>query len=108
MRISSSGVAPLTASGSGVPKPAIKACNVVATSAGGTPGPGQEAEAARFVGQTVTGLTYEAYEPALKQTTRAFFGESARLERVGGPREPFSVRIRTEADGTVEEALARA
>ena len=52
--------------------------------------------------------TYEAYEPALKQTTRAFFGESARLERIGGPREPFSVRIRTEADGTVEEALARA
>ncbi len=29
----------------------------------GTPAPGQEAEAARFVGQTVTGLTYEAFEP---------------------------------------------
>lgn len=29
----------------------------------GTPAPGQEAEAARFAGQTVTGLTYEAFEP---------------------------------------------
>ena len=29
----------------------------------GTPAPGQEAEAARFSGQTVTGLTYEAFEP---------------------------------------------
>ncbi len=29
----------------------------------GTPAPGQEAVAARFAGQTVTGLTYEAYEP---------------------------------------------
>lgn len=29
----------------------------------GTPAPGQEAEAQRFVGQVVTGLTYEAFEP---------------------------------------------
>ena len=29
----------------------------------GTPAPGQEAEAARFTGQTVSGLTYEAFEP---------------------------------------------
>jgi molybdopterin synthase catalytic subunit len=29
----------------------------------GTPAPGQEAEAARFAGQTVSGLTYEAFEP---------------------------------------------
>ena len=29
----------------------------------GTPAPGQEAEAERFAGQTVTGLTYEAFEP---------------------------------------------
>ena len=29
----------------------------------GTPAPGQEAEAARFAGQTVTGLTYECFEP---------------------------------------------
>jgi molybdopterin synthase catalytic subunit len=29
----------------------------------GTPAPGQEAEAARFAGQRVTGLTYEAFEP---------------------------------------------
>jgi molybdopterin synthase catalytic subunit/molybdopterin converting factor small subunit len=29
----------------------------------GTPAPGQEAEAARFAGQRVAGLTYEAFEP---------------------------------------------
>lgn len=29
----------------------------------GAPAPGQEAQAARFAGQTVTGLTYEAFEP---------------------------------------------
>jgi MoaE-MoaD fusion protein len=29
----------------------------------GTPAPGQEAEAARFAGQTVVGLGYEAFEP---------------------------------------------
>ena len=29
----------------------------------GTPAPGQEAQAARFAGQTVVGLTYEAFEP---------------------------------------------
>jgi molybdopterin synthase catalytic subunit len=29
----------------------------------GTPAPGQEAEAERFAGQLVTGLTYEAFEP---------------------------------------------
>ena len=29
----------------------------------GTPAPGQEAEAERFAGQVVTGLTYEAFEP---------------------------------------------
>jgi molybdopterin synthase catalytic subunit len=29
----------------------------------GTPAPGQEVEAERFAGQTVTGLTYEAFEP---------------------------------------------
>jgi molybdopterin synthase catalytic subunit len=29
----------------------------------GTPAPGQEAEAARFAGQTVVGLSYEAFEP---------------------------------------------
>ena len=52
--------------------------------------------------------TYEAYEPALKQAANTFFGESARLERIGGPREPFSVRISTGTDGTVDDALARA
>ena len=29
----------------------------------GTPAPGQEAEASRFAGQVVSGLTYEAFEP---------------------------------------------
>ena len=29
----------------------------------GTPAPGQEAEAARFAGQRVDGLEYEAFEP---------------------------------------------
>jgi hypothetical protein len=52
--------------------------------------------------------TYEAYEPALRQATSAFFGEAAAFERVGGPREPFAVRINTGANGSVSEALARA
>lgn len=29
--------------------------------------------------------TYEAYEPALREATRMFFGDSASFERVGGP-----------------------
>ncbi len=52
--------------------------------------------------------TYDAYEPALRKATSAFFGDSVSLERVGGPREAFSVRISTGAGGSVDEALARA
>ncbi len=52
--------------------------------------------------------TYEAYKPALERTTSAFFGDSASFERLGGPREPFAVRINTGAQGSVAEALARA
>jgi hypothetical protein len=52
--------------------------------------------------------TYEAYEPALREATRMFFGDSASFERVGGPREPFAVRIKTGASASVEESLAQA
>lgn len=52
--------------------------------------------------------TYEAYEPALKEATSMFFGDSASFERVGGPREPFAVRIKTGGTASVDESLARA
>lgn len=52
--------------------------------------------------------TYEAYKPALEKAASTYFGGSASLERVGGPREPFAVRISTGSQGTVDEALARA
>jgi hypothetical protein len=51
--------------------------------------------------------TYDAYKPPLEQTASAFFGGAPSLERVGTDREPFSVRIRTGASGTVADALAR-
>lgn len=52
--------------------------------------------------------TYEAYEPALRRATSTFFGDSASFERVGGPREPFTVRIKTGANTSVDDTLARA
>ena len=52
--------------------------------------------------------TYDAYRPALEQTTSALFGSSASFERLGGPREPFAVRISTGSEGSVSDALARA
>jgi hypothetical protein len=52
--------------------------------------------------------TYDAYKPALEQATSTFFGDSASFQRVGGPREPFAVRISTSAGGSVTQALARA
>ncbi len=51
--------------------------------------------------------TYQAFEPALKQTASAFFGSEPALERLGGEREPFAVLIRTGANGSVADALAR-
>lgn len=51
--------------------------------------------------------TYEAYKPALEQASSAFFGGSPLLERLGSPREPFTVRIQTGGTGTVAEALRR-
>ena len=51
--------------------------------------------------------TYEAYEPALKQAAAALFGGSPLLERVGGPREPFAVRIHTGSSARVADAFAR-
>lgn len=41
----------------------------------GTPAPGQEAEAARFAGQPVTGLTYEAFEPMALSVLEAIADE---------------------------------
>lgn len=52
--------------------------------------------------------TYDAYKPALEQTTSAIFGAPGSLERLGGPREPFAVRINTGASGTVGDVLGRA
>ena len=54
-----------------------------------------------------TGATYAAYEPALQRSAHAWLGGPVSLERVGGPREPFAVRIRAGADGSVREALSR-
>lgn len=51
--------------------------------------------------------TYEAFEPVLKQTATALFGGSPALERVGGAREPFAVRIHTGSTARVADALAR-
>lgn len=52
-------------------------------------------------------VTYDAYRPALERTARAFFGSVASMERLGGAREPFAVRITTGANGRVADALAR-
>jgi len=52
--------------------------------------------------------TYEAYKPALEQTSSALFGGAASLERLGSPRDPFAVRIETGSNGTVSDALSRA
>ena len=41
----------------------------------GTPAPGQESEAARFEGQAVEGLTYEAFEPMALATLEAIADE---------------------------------
>ncbi len=51
--------------------------------------------------------TYDAYKPALEQAANAFFGGAPSLERLGGEREPFAVRISTGTGGTVADALAR-
>ena len=51
--------------------------------------------------------TYRAYEPALKRAASTRFGGDPSLERVGGPREPFAVRIHTGSTARVADALAR-
>jgi hypothetical protein len=51
--------------------------------------------------------TYETYEPVLKKTAATLFGGTPALERVGTPREPFAVRIRTGSTARVADALAR-
>jgi hypothetical protein len=52
--------------------------------------------------------TYEAYKPALEKAATTFFGSALSLERLGDEREPFAVRIKTGANGSIAEALARA
>jgi molybdopterin synthase catalytic subunit len=44
----------------------------------GTPAPGQEEEARRFAGQSVSGLTYEAFEPMALSVLDAIAGEIER------------------------------
>ena len=51
--------------------------------------------------------TLEALRPALETTTKALFGEGVTLERIGSPRDPFSVRIQTDAAGSIDAVLAR-
>jgi len=51
--------------------------------------------------------TYDAYKPALEQAANAFFGGAPALERLGGEREPFAVRISTGATGSVADALTQ-
>jgi hypothetical protein len=51
--------------------------------------------------------TYEAYKPALEQASAAFFGAPPSFARLGNPREPFAVRIKTGASGSVADALAK-
>jgi MoaE-MoaD fusion protein len=74
----------------------------------GTPAPGQEAEAARFVGQAVTGLSYEAFEPmvlavldAIADEIEARFGvrRLAVVHRIGevGPGESSVVIVAASA-----------
>jgi len=51
--------------------------------------------------------TYELFKPVLEKVASAFFGSTPTMERLGTAREPFSVQIRTGADATVADALAR-
>lgn len=51
--------------------------------------------------------TYAAYRPALEQASSAFFGGVPSLQPLGSEREPFAVRIRTGASGSVADALAQ-
>lgn len=51
--------------------------------------------------------TYEAYKPALERAASTFFGGGASLERLGGKRDPFAVRIHTGSRGRVSDALSR-
>lgn len=51
--------------------------------------------------------TYDAFRPALEQTANALFGGISSLERLGGPREPFAVRIHTGSEDSVARALSR-
>ncbi|MGB8330358.1 MAG: hypothetical protein WCE62_09545 [Polyangiales bacterium] len=51
--------------------------------------------------------TYAAYRPALEKVASAFFGTTPTMQRLGSPREPFTVQIRTGDQGTVADALAR-
>jgi len=51
--------------------------------------------------------TYADYRPALEQASSAFFGGVPSLQRLGSKREPFAVRIRTGASGSVADALAQ-
>lgn len=51
--------------------------------------------------------TYEAYKGPLEEVAQAFFGGAASLERIGSARAPFAVRITTDANGSVTDALTR-
>lgn len=51
--------------------------------------------------------TYETYAPVLERTAAALFGGAPELERVGSPRDPFAVCIRTGSTARVADALAR-
>jgi len=51
--------------------------------------------------------THQAYRGVLEEACRAFFGKPCTQERIGSEREPFTVRIETGSDSSVNDALMR-
>jgi molybdopterin synthase catalytic subunit len=72
----------------------------------GTPAPGQEAEAARYAGQRVDGLEYEAFEPMAVAVLEAIADEID--ERYGVQRLAIVHRLGSVATGEVSVAIVAA
>ena len=72
----------------------------------GTPAPGQEVEAARFAGQRVDGLEYEAFEPMALAVLEAIAGEID--ERFGVRRLAILHRVGSVAVGEFSVAIVAA
>ena len=72
----------------------------------GTPAPGQEVEAARFAGQRVDGLEYEAFEPMAVAVLEAIAAEID--ERYGVGRLAILHRVGSVAVGEVSVVIVAA